>query len=73
MIMMNDDAHVHYYRYDDDDDHLHAYEEGPPSRAPQVTHCPDRAEMSPPPRVDAIQCNVKCNIAQYNAIQCNII
>ena len=26
----------------DHDDQQDAYEEGPPSRAPQVTHCPDR-------------------------------
>ena len=67
----NHDHDNHDHDNDDhDDDHPHAYEEGPPSRAPQVTHCPDRPEMSPPPRVNAIQCNtIQCNIVQYNEVQ----
>ena len=55
----DDDYHDEHGDHDDDDhgdhdDQQDAYEEGPPSRAPQVTHCPDRTEMSPPPRVDAL-------------------
>ena len=76
----DDHGHDHDHDNDDhDDDHPHAYEEGPPSRAPQVTHCPDRPEMSPPPRVDTVQCNtmqynaMKCNTMKCNTMKCDIV
>ena len=76
----DDDSYDEDKDHDDDDDNHddqpHAYEEGPPSRAPQVTHCPDRTEMSPPPRADEIQCGalpVQYGALRYTMVQFNIM